>query len=185
MRGSSSRVSRPLFSVGHGTVTAAEFLERLALGEVRSVVDIRRWPQSRRHPQFAQDEMSKWLGDAGIAYRWEPRLGGYRKPPPDSPDVMWRNENFRGYAAHLRTPEAAEALTDLLHDADELPTAYLCSETLWWRCHRRLVSDALVLLFERDVCHLLPTGTVPHRPTDAARVVEGELFYDAGEATLV
>lgn len=184
MRGSSSRVSEPFFSVGHGTIAAQEFLERLATGGVRQVVDIRRWPQSKRHPQFSREPLTSWLVGAGISYRWEPRLGGYRKPPPDSPDRVWRNENFRGYAAHLRTREAVEGLVELIRDADEAPTAYMCSETLWWRCHRRLVSDALVLLYERDVRHLLPTGFEAHRPTDGARVVGGQLFYDGGSQEL-
>jgi uncharacterized protein (DUF488 family) len=116
-----------------------------------------------------------------VSYRWEPRLGGFRRPAPDSPDVALRNPSFRGYAGHLRTPEAHDALHAALADLAQARTALMCSETVWWRCHRRLVADALTLLHGVDVVHLLPGRASPHRPTDGVRVADGDLVYDAGE----
>lgn len=167
-----------LLSVGHGTASKDELLERLALGSVTSLVDIRTAPGSRRHPHLGRDELEEWLPAAGIAYRWDPRLGGFRKPAPDSPDVVWQNDSFRGYAGHLRTPQAQQALAELASATAR--TAFMCSETVWWRCHRRLVSDALVLLYDLRVGHLMPGRISPHRVTEGARV-EGEvLVYDGG-----
>ena len=172
-----------LFSVGHGTASEQELLDRLALGEVRRLVDVRTAPGSRRHPHLGRDRLQEWLPAAGVAYRWEPRLGGFRKPAPDSPDVVWQNDSFRGYAGHLRTDDARAALAELLADGAAARTAFMCSETVWWRCHRRLVSDALVLLHDVPVQHLMPGRLSPHRPTPGARVAGGVLVYDDTEAT--
>lgn len=167
-----------LFSVGHGTSSEQELLERL--GPVRTVVDVRTAPGSRRHPHLGRDRLQEWLPEAGVAYRWEPRLGGFRKPAPDSPDVVWQNDSFRGYAGHLRTDDARAALAELA--AADVPTAFLCSETVWWRCHRRLVSDAIVLLHGLPVEHLMPGRVSPHRPTPGARVTPDGLVYDDTQA---
>ena len=171
-----------LFSVGHGTASETELLDRLALGGVRRLVDVRTAPGSRRHPHLGRDRLEQWLPDAGVDYRWEPRLGGFRRPAPDSPDVVWRNDSFRGYAGHLRTDEARTALSALLADGAEAPTAFLCSETVWWRCHRRLVADALLLLHAVPVQHLMPGRVSAHRPTPGARVTPDGLVYDDVDA---
>jgi len=167
------------FSVGHGTLSQAEFVAELATAGVRGLVDIRTAPGSRRHPHFARDSMQLWLPATGIGYRWDNRLGGFRKPAADSPDVVWRNESFRGYAGHLREADALAALAQLADEARMQPTAFMCSETLWWRCHRRLVSDALVLLHGLVVVHLMPSASVEHTPTAGVRVCDGTLRYDA------
>lgn len=166
------------FSVGHGTLSQQAFADELAAAGIRRLVDIRTAPGSRRHPHFARDSLQSWLPVAGVAYRWDKRLGGFRRPAPDSPDVVWRNDAFRGYAGHLRSTEAQEALQLLAEEARAEPTAFMCSETLWWRCHRRLVADALVLLQGVDVVHLMPSGTARHVPTSGVRVDAGTLRYD-------
>lgn len=171
------------YSIGHGTSTPEELLARLALGGVRRVVDIRTAPGSRRHPHLGRDQLQVWLPEAGLAYGWEQRLGGFRRPAPDSPDVVWRNDSFRGYAGHLRSAPARAALDDLAGAVMQEPTAFLCSETLWWRCHRRLVADALVLLHGVAVAHLMPGTVAPHVPTPGARVVGDVLVYDGGAPT--
>jgi uncharacterized protein (DUF488 family) len=166
------------YSVGHGTASPQQFLARLAPARIRRVVDIRTAPGSRRHPHFARAELMEWLPAAGVAYRWDRRLGGLRRPAPGSPDTLWQNDSFRAYAAHLRTEEAREALADLLADAAAEPTAFMCAETLWWRCHRRLVADVLVVVHALPVAHLMPGRIASHPPTEGARRVGDSLVYD-------
>lgn len=123
--------------------------------------------------------MEEWLPAAGIAYRWEQRLGGFRKLPPDSPDTSLRNDSFRAYAAYMRTTGFTAALSQLLADASAQKTAIMCSETLWWRCHRRLIADHCVLLDLQPVSHLMPAAKlVPHVPTAGVRVHGAHLQYD-------
>jgi uncharacterized protein (DUF488 family) len=170
---------RVLFTVGHGTHPAEGFAELLQKAGIRALVDIRIGPGSRRNPQFQRAAMADWLPATGIDYRWERRLGGFRPLPPDSPDTALRNESFRGYAAHMRTPEFHAALADVRDRAAQRPTTVMCSESVWWRCHRRLVADAAVLLHGWTVRHLMPDGRLSeHRPTAGVRVRDGELCYD-------
>lgn len=178
MQGAANEVPTAAFSVGHGTATEQELLDRLAPGRVQRLVDIRTAPGSRRHPHLARDALEVWLPAAGVSYRWEPRLGGFRRPAPDSPDVFWQNSSFRGYAGHLRSQDARDALDELVRDAAAAPTAFMCSETVWWRCHRRLVADALVLLHGVSVQHLMPGRVSEHPPTAGARVHGDQLIYD-------
>jgi uncharacterized protein (DUF488 family) len=167
-----------LFTVGHGTHPADEFARLLHRAGVHGVVDIRIGPGSRRHPQFQRAALEEWLPEEGIDYRWERRLGGFRKLPPDSPDTALRNESFRAYAAHMRTADFRDALDAVLADAAERPTAVMCSESVWWRCHRRLVADAVVLLHGHEVGHVMPDGRLAaHRPTEGVRVAGAGLVY--------
>src|SRR5436305_4894307 len=119
---------------------------------------------------MARDALAVWLPASGVDYRWERRLGGFRKPPPDSPDVALRNESFRGYASHMRTPEFAAAVGEVLDSATVVATAVMCSETVWWRCHRRLIADYVRVVREWEVGHVLPSGRIePHHVTEGAR----------------
>jgi uncharacterized protein (DUF488 family) len=169
-----------LRTVGHGTVAAGDLADRLIGAGVRTLVDIRTIPASRRHPQFGRDAMTQWLAPYGIAYRWEPRLGGLRKPPPGSPDGALRNDAFRGYAAWMRAPEFVTAIDEVLRLDD---AAVMCAESVWWKCHRRMVADFVTLARRVDVRHLMPDGRqAPHRPTDGVRLRgDGLLVYDAGD----
>jgi uncharacterized protein (DUF488 family) len=170
-----------LLTVGHGTASQVQLTELLRGAEVELVVDVRTAPGSRRHPHVARAQLERWLPAAGVAYRWSPDLGGFRKPPPDSPDVAWREPMFRGYAAWMREAPFRAALGRVLGAAAERRTAVMCSEAVWWRCHRRLVADAVVLLHQVPVRHLMHDGRLaPHSPSPAARVVGGLLVYDAG-----
>ena len=171
-----------LLSVGHGTLPAEGLSTLLAQAGVQRLVDVRTAPGSRRHPHFGRVEMSRWVAAAGIDYRWEPDLGGWRKPLPDSPNTALRHSGFRGYADHMATPVFAAALDRLLAEAIEKTTAAMCSETLWWRCHRRLLADAAVLTRGAQVLHLGHDGRMTtHRPTDGARVDGGIVVYDGGQ----
>jgi uncharacterized protein (DUF488 family) len=168
-------------TVGHGTLAADDFVALLRTGGVERIVDIRRFPGSRRHPHFGTEALAALLAGAGVAYRWEERLGGRRRLRPDSPNVALRNDSFRAYADHMATAEFADALDGVLVEAASAPTAVLCSESMWWRCHRRLVADAAVLLRDAEVGHLFHDGRLqPHEPMPAARVVDGTLVYDGG-----
>ena len=170
-----------LFTIGHGTASQAELLDRLRTAEIALVVDVRIAPGSRKHPHVARDALEVWLPAAGIDYRWERRLGGFRKAPADSPDVALRNESFRGYAAHMRTTEFAEATDEVLASALARPVAVMCSETVWWRCHRRMIADYVAIVRECEVRHVMPGGRLePHRVTEGARRDGDVVVYDSG-----
>ena len=171
---------------GHGTATQAELFERLRGAGIQLVVDVRIAPGSRRHPHVGRDALAEWLPDSGVSYRWEKRLGGFRKLAPDSPDTALRNESFRAYAGHMRTPDFADAIDTLLTGATASAAAVMCSESVWWRCHRRMIADFLVLAREVEVQHLMPDGRLTtHVPTDGVRRRDdGLLVYDAGASAL-
>jgi uncharacterized protein (DUF488 family) len=178
-----------LLTFGHGTASAEEISGVLRGADVRRLVDVRRFPASSRHPHVAKDELARWLPDAGIAYRWEPRLGGRRRvPAPEDgapSDPWWRVEAFRAYAAHTRSAEFGDGMTDLLGEvrSGDGATVVMCSETVWWRCHRRLISDVAVLLHDVAVEHLGHEGRrTSHPPSSGARVTPDGLVYDRTDA---
>ena len=180
-----------LLTYGHGTDTAERTAATLLTARVSSLTDIRIAPGSRRNPQFVRIEMERWLPAAGIGYRWEQRLGGFRKPSPDNPDVAWREEMFRGYAEHMRTPGFLEAIDGVLAEAALAETGtrqvvVMCSETLWWRCHRRLVADFVSVARGVEVRHLMHDGrTEAHRLSPGLRLRDdGLLVYDSGQVPL-
>jgi uncharacterized protein (DUF488 family) len=172
-----TRICR-LWTVGHSTRTADHFLELLRAHEIDRLADIRTIPQSRRHPHFGRLALEARLKEAGIEYRHFHGLGGLRKPRPDSPNSAWRNPAFRGYADHMLSPEFASAVDELLIFGDEGRAAVMCAEAVWWRCHRMLLSDALVGRGV-DVQHILTeASTQPHRLTPFARLQEtGQISY--------
>ena len=176
---------RRLLTVGHGTLESDEFTALLRGAGIQAIVDVRSAPGSRRHPQFGRGELESWLPDAGIAYHWGPDLGGFRKPSVDSPNVALRNAAFRGYADFMRTTPFIDALNRTLDDASRHPVAIMCAESLWWRCHRRLIADAAELLFDTNVQHLSHDGRLsPHRLTDGVRVEDSRhLMYDVIDQT--
>jgi len=179
---------RTVLTFGHGTATQDEIVDLLRGAGVALVVDVRRFPGSRRHPHVATAELEEWLPADGIGYRWEAGLGGRRRLPPEAGEVdpWWRVEAFRAYAAYTRTPEFGTALDSLLADVDrgaDGGVAIMCSESLWWRCHRRIISDVLVLLHGVEVLHLgHDRRTTPHEPAVGARVVGDELRWDGAQA---
>jgi uncharacterized protein (DUF488 family) len=169
-----------LLSIGHGTLPAERFTALLRGAGVAHLVDVRTAPGSRRVPHFSRSAMERWLPDAGIGYRWEPRLGGWRRPLPDSPNPGLRNASFRGYADHMGSDEFRDALAELLAEAGAARTAVMCSESVWWRCHRRLLADAAVLLGGATVIHIGHDGTTGlHAPTAEASVDGGRVVYPA------
>jgi uncharacterized protein (DUF488 family) len=175
-----------VLTAGHGTATREELTARLRSAEVELLVDVRIAPGSKRHPHVSRDALAEWLPAAGVSYRWDRRLGGFRKLAADSPDTALRNESFRAYAGHMRTDEFAAAVEALLDDATRARVAVMCSETVWWRCHRRLIADHLVLARGVQVSHVMPGDRLEtHAPTDGVRVgSDGLLYYDAGASPL-
>jgi uncharacterized protein (DUF488 family) len=170
-----------VYTFGHGTAGEIELATLVRDAAVRAVVDVRSVPKSRGHPHAWADRMAQWIPDlAGASYEWRPELGGFRKPRPDSANVALRHPSFRGYADYMQTPAFREALDALVEASAWRSTAIMCSETLWWRCHRRLIADALVLLHGVDVEHLMHAGAhQEHRPTGGVRVLSnGTLQYD-------
>jgi uncharacterized protein (DUF488 family) len=173
-----------LLTIGHGASSQEDLGDRLVTVGVQLLVDIRRFPGSRAHPHVAREALAEWLPLRGVSYRWEPRLGGRRSLPKDAPtpDTWWTVEAFRAYAAHTRTREFSGALDELLHEAGERVVAVMCSETVWWRCHRRLVADVAVLAHGVEVRHVMPgRAPSPHRPAAGARLrPDGQLVWDDG-----
>jgi len=162
-----------IYTVGHSTRSSEELLALLREAGVKLVVDVRAFPSSRRHPQFNRSALASWLPCAGIRYEHLPGLGGRRSPSPDSPNGGWRETAFQGYGDHMASPEFQRALADLEAQARECPTAVMCAEAVWWRCHRRLIADALVVRGWR-VQHLgIGRGTAIHELTDFAVVAPG------------
>lgn len=171
-----------LLTVGHGTLSAEEFATLLGQCNIAGTVDVRRFPGSRRHPQFGAEELRRWLPRAGIWYRWEERLGGRRRRRPDSVNVGLRNASFQAYADRMAEPPFHDALTVVLTEARRGSVAIMCSESVWWRCHRRLISDVALLVHGVAVRHLLHDGRlVPHVVTNAARLIDGHVVYDQPE----
>jgi uncharacterized protein (DUF488 family) len=167
-----------VYTLGHSTLPLDAFLGLLSGHGIAGIADVRRFPASRRHPHFARDALATSLTAAGVAYAWLPELGGRRTPRPDSPHVGWRIEGFRGYADHMETSEFAGGLTRLLEIAAARSSAVLCAEAVPWRCHRRLLADAL-LTRGIEVRHILGPKTVdPHRLTEFARLDGHRVVYD-------
>lgn len=169
-----------LLTFGHGTAGRTTLAGLLRGAGVAAVVDVRTAPGSRRNPDVSCQRLAQWLPEERLAYRWEQRLGGWRKPPPDSPDTVWRNESFRGYAAHTRSPEFVAAMDVLMGQAAGERTAVMCSEAVWWRCHRRLIADFAVLALGAQVLHLMHDGRLTaHSPTPGVRLRgDGLIVYD-------
>ncbi|HZR84276.1 MAG TPA: DUF488 domain-containing protein [Candidatus Binatia bacterium] len=170
-----------IFTIGHSTQGADELLDRLSAHGVRTLADVRAYPASRRHPQFAREALDEACRERGVRYVWMPGLGGRRRArQPATRHPAWREPGFRNYADYMDTPEFEAAIGDLEALARAGPTAFLCAEGLWWQCHRRLISDALTVR-GWDVEHVLPNGSLAsHELPDFARVADGHLVYDRG-----
>ena len=167
-----------VYSIGHGVASAEDFIQTLTDAGVRLVADIRSAPGSRRNPQFGQGALRDALATAGIEYAHLPGLGGRREPRPDSLHTGLRVAAFRGYADHMATEEFRADLARLEEFARLVPTAFMCAETLWWKCHRRLLADRMTADGWTVVQLRVGGPAEPHRLTDAARVEQGRLSYD-------
>jgi uncharacterized protein (DUF488 family) len=157
-----------IYTVGHSTRSLHELTDLLEAAYVRELVDVRSVPRSRRHPQFEGEALARSLPIHGIAYTHERALGGFRRPRPGSPNTGWEHPAFRGYADHMASEEFRRALAGVETRGRERSTCLMCAEAQWWRCHRRLIADALVIRGWR-VLHLgLHSTAVEHELTPFA-----------------
>jgi uncharacterized protein (DUF488 family) len=167
-----------LYTIGHSTRSIEDLLDTLHSHEIKTLVDIRAFPMSRRLPQFNRESLEKSLASSGIRYVWMKALGGYRKKVrEDSPNIALRNASFRNYADYMLTAEFEAPMAELIALADESRTAYMCAERVYFRCHRMLVSDWLAA-HGQEVLHIDGTAPPkPHRMTSEARMADGQLIY--------
>ena len=168
-----------IFTIGHSTHPIEEFLALLSQQEILALADVRSYPSSKRWPQFNQDELQRAIERAGIQYRWLKSLGGRRKSKDsESVHTAWQIPAFRAYADYADSDDFRAGLDELIALAEQKRAAYMCSEGLWWRCHRRIISDHLVMR-GWTVMHIMPTGKlVEHALPDFARVENGRIIYD-------
>lgn len=171
-----------LYTVGHSNRALEAFIGLVEAHAVRCIADVRAFPSSRRLPHFNREPLAASLKARGVAYEWIPLLGGRRHGPPrtDSPHTAWTVAGFRHYADYMDTEAFCTGLEQLLALARTQRTAFMCAEALYWRCHRRLIADRLVVLGDQILHIESSTRLVEHRLPDFARVVEGRLIYDGG-----
>jgi uncharacterized protein (DUF488 family) len=174
-----------IWTIGHSTRKIDDFISILEAQGIKLIADVRLLPGSKRYPQFNQDALEKSLGENGIGYEHFPELGGRRKPKPDSRNSAWRNEAFRGYADHMETEEFRNDIDRLSNLVEKIgPTAIMCAEAVWWRCHRALISD-FIKARGGEVVHIMDAKkTEPHPFTSAAQLVDGQLSYRAEDNEL-
>lgn len=167
-----------VWTIGHSTHSIEQLVDLLRSHQIKQLADIRTVPKSRRNPQFHTDALAESLPGHGIGYRHLPRLGGWRKASADSPNGAWRNDSFRGYADYAMTTDFADGLAELRDLAAGERTAMMCSEALWWRCHRRIVADRLIAGGD-TVCHIGSDGRLTaHELTDFAEIdASGQITY--------
>jgi uncharacterized protein (DUF488 family) len=168
-----------IWTIGHSTRTIEEFIDLLREHQIEILVDVRHFPGSRRFPHFHKPELANALPAAGIRYEHLVELGGRRPSRPDSHNLVWRNASFRGYADYMETQPFRDGIEHLLKSARTGRTAIMCSEAVWWRCHRSMISDYLKANGVQ-VFHIMgPQKTQEHPYTSAARLVDGRLSYES------
>src|SRR6266567_5786907 len=167
-----------IWTIGHSTRSIDDFISLLEQNGINLLADVRSLPGSKRYPQFNKETLADSLGKAGIRYEHFPELGGRRKAKPESTNTAWRNEAFRGYADYMETEDFRNGIARLVDLASLAgPTAIMCAEAVWWRCHRSLISDYLKARGV-EVIHILgEKKTEPHPFTSAAQIVNGDLSY--------
>ena len=170
-----------IWTIGHSTRELADFIELLRSNDIDAVADVRSLPGSRKFPQFNAEELAVSLTQAGIEYVPFKQLGGRRKGRPDSPHTVWRHKAFRGYADYMDTEDFRKGIDDLLDRAVAKRTVIMCSEAVWWRCHRSMIADYLKSKGV-NVLHIMARGKLEVHPyTSAAKIVNGVLEYGAAE----
>lgn len=166
-----------IYTIGHSTREIDEFIALLRQHDIRQLVDIRTIPKSRRNPQYGQEQLKQSLEEAGIRYVYMKSLGGLRSKSKDSINDAWRNASFRNYADYMQTDEFKSGVEELIDLASETTTAIMCAEAVPWRCHRSLVSDAL-LARGIESCEIISAkSSRPHKMTPFAVVDGTDITY--------
>jgi uncharacterized protein (DUF488 family) len=170
-----------IYTIGHSTREFAQLVSALEAHQIRTLVDIRAFPMSRRLPWFNRENFENELPKSGIEYVWMRELGGRRKKQAQpSPNIALRNDSFRNYADYMLTPEFEKAITELLDIAGRGPAAIMCAERVYFHCHRMLVSDYLVA-HGHEVLHIDDERPArPHKLMPEARLSDGKLLYTGG-----
>src|SRR5439155_25447608 len=179
----SAHLIRPttIWTIGHSTRPLEEFLALLAASSIEAIADVRSFPASRKFPQYGKEALAATLARHATGYHWLPALGGRRRTFAGSPNTVWHNASFRGYADYMASAQFAQGLSQLIEMAAHARTAVMCAEAVWWRCHRSMIADALCVR-GIEVVHILDARqSVVHPMTSPARVVRGELSYAAAE----
>ena len=170
-------MSRPIYTIGHSTHSAAEFISILKAYAIEIVVDIRTIPKSRHNPQFAAEELQRNLLTHGIDYRRLEGLGGLRRTSAASQNKAWKNLSFRGYADHMQSPEFAQSLDELVKISAKQQTVVMCAEAVPWRCHRSLVGDALLIRNIPVIDIMTEKSSNPHLLTPFAHIDRDTITY--------
>lgn len=176
-----------LITVGHGRLDREDLAALLTGAGIEYLIDVRRFPGSRTNDAAAKGAVPALCAEAGVAYRWDERLGGRRHLTKEqdaaSPDTWWRVAAFRAYAALTRTPEFRAGFDDLLTAMGDSRTAILCSESVWWRCHRRIIADVAMLEAGAEGMHLMHDGRLqPAEPSEGARLgADGRVVWDGAD----
>ena len=173
--------SLTMLTIGHSIRPLEELIALLGENRVQTLVDVRRYPASRRHPQFNREVLERSLPEPSIEYVWMPELGGRRSPDRNSHNTVWRNAGFRGYADYMETQPFQAAIAHLLQQMEVKRSAIMCAEQAWQQCHRGLIADFLKARGV-EVIHILGHNrTEPHPWTAAAQIAGGELSYSSVE----
>lgn len=170
--------TKTIWTIGHSTRSLEEFISLLKPFNIELVADVRSYPGSRKFPQFNKEALEISLPQNGIEYTLIKKLGGRRKPNPDSKNTAWRHVAFRSYADYMETDDFKEGIAELEVIAKKKRTAYMCSEAVWWRCHRSMVSDYLKWK-GWTVMHIMALDKATEHPyTQPAQIINGELNYE-------
>lgn len=168
---------KQIWTIGHSTHTENEFLEMINSFEIKNLVDVRSLPGSRKFPQFNKENLEIIMPENRISYFHFTDLSGRRKVVPNSKNTTWRNPSFQGYADYMQTDDFKKGLQKLEKLALEKRTAFFCSEAVWWRCHRSMISDALKAE-SWEVCHIMAKNKCTDHPyTQPAKIIHGKLTY--------
>ena len=168
--------SRVIHTIGHSTRTIETFTALLRAHRIDLVVDVRRWPASRRYPHFHGDALAASLATAGMGYLWRGDLGGFRKPSADSPNTAWRVDAFRAYADFMLTSKFAAIMQEMEQLVASRRIGVMCAEAVPWRCHRQLLADAFVVR-GWPTRHILDDGCHEHKLPSFAEVVGNRIYY--------
>lgn len=172
---------KTIYSIGHSTLSIEEFLKRLGAYKIKQIADVRRFPGSAKYPWFNKENFELLLAEHDINYSHIELLGGRRKADKDSSNTVWKNKSFQGYADYMENPEFLKGINILLKFSAGKPTAMMCSEAVWWRCHRSMISDYLKSIGIKVIHIMAENNSKEHTYTRPAKIIEGKLFYGREE----